>query len=163
MAVLPILRDPDPRLRQVASAVTRFDERLHSRIADLTETLYSTTAIGLSAPQVGINERFLVMDLSAARNTPEVYVNPDIVWRHTSALVEETCLSVPGVRAHVRRAIRLLVRFQDQRGVPHERELSDMHAVCLQHEIDHLDGKLFLDRLPWLVRWWLRRQKTAAA
>lgn len=163
MAILPILTLPDPRLRAVAAPVSRFDDALRREVDDLVDTLYSTTAIGLSATQVGIPRRFLVMDLSVTRDTPEVFINPDIEWRNTIALVEESCLSVPAVVGNVRRAIRLLVRYQDAHGQALERELADMHAVCLQHEIDHLDGKLFVDRLPWLERWRLRRRGLAAA
>jgi peptide deformylase len=163
MAILPILTIPDPRLRQVSKPVMQFDAGLRERVGDLVDTLYSTRAIGLSANQVGFAERFLVMDLSAERNAAEVYINPDIEWRNTIALVQESCLSVPDVSANVRRAIRLLVRYQDLDGQAQERELADLHAVCLQHELDHLDGKLFVDRLPWLERWRLRRRGLAAA
>lgn len=158
MAVLPILTVPDPRLRRAALPVRCFDDGLRRRIDDLVDTLRAAGGIGLSANQVGYPERFLVMDLSAERDRPEVYVNPEIEWRNTDALVEESCLSVPGVVGNVRRAIRLCVRFQDRDGAAQERELADMRAVCLQHEIDHLDGRLFTDRLPWLERLRLRRR-----
>ncbi len=140
MSRLPILEYPDPRLRLRSKPVTAFDEGLGRLIDDLLETLYSTTGIGLSAPQAGDHRQVLVMDLSGSASEPQVYVNPEILASAVPALVEESCLSVPGVVDRVVRATRLRVRARDRSGQPFERDLEGMHAVCLQHELDHLGG-----------------------
>jgi peptide deformylase len=151
VAVLPIIEYPDPRLRRRAAPVTRFDGGT-MRLADaLLETLYDKGGIGLSAPQVGVFERVAVTDLSGEATDPQVYVNPEVLSRSAIGLVEESCLSVPGVVGNVFRATRVRVRAQDRQGQTFERDLDGMHAVCLQHEIDHLEGKLFIDRL-WFWR-----------
>jgi peptide deformylase len=161
MARLAILEYPDPRLRQPSRPVTAFDADLGQLIDDLFETLYGTTGIGLSAPQAGDLRRVLVMDLSGNASAPQVYVNPEILASARPGLVEESCLSVPGVVGNVVRATRLRVRAQDRDGHPFERDLEDMHAVCVQHEMDHLDGRLFVDRLSWIRR--LRARAAAKA
>jgi len=146
----PILEYPDPRLRQRSAPVSIFDDDLGRLVGDLFDTLYATSGIGLSAPQLGTLQRVLIMDHSGSASAPEVYVNPELLQRAAIGIVEESCLSVPGVTGNVFRATRVRVRAQDQRGAAFERELEGMPAVCLQHEIDHLEGKLFIDRLmPW--------------
>ena len=157
MPALPILEYPDPRLRATAEPVTRFDEDLESFVEDLKMTLYETEGIGLAGPQTGDCRRILVMDLSRERDMPEVFINPEIIRRDVPGLVEESCLSVPGVVQNVIRHTQVRVRAVDAQGEAFERELSDMHAVCLQHEIDHLDGMLFIDRLSLLKRWKVKR------
>lgn len=147
MARLAILEYPDPRLHEAAAPVVAFDAALAGLIDDLFETLYATSGIGLSAPQVGVLRQVSVMDLSADRNEPQVFVNPEITARARWGLVEESCLSVPGVVANVVRATRVTVHASDRAGEAFERALEDMHAVCIQHEADHLAGKLFIDRL----------------
>jgi peptide deformylase len=166
MAVLAILEHPDGRLRQRSAAVTRFDGALGRLADDLLETLYDKGGIGLSAPQVGAEGRVAVMDLSGSAADPHVFVNPVILSRSAFGLVEESCLSVPGVVGSVFRATRVRVRAQDRGGQSFERDLDGMHAVCLQHEIDHLEGKLFIDRL-WfwqrlMIKVRAKRQATAA-
>jgi peptide deformylase len=161
MARLAILEYPDPRLRRPSVPVDRFDADLARRIDDLLETLYGTTGIGLSAPQAGDLRQVLVMDLSGSASAPQVYVNPEILTSTLPGLVEESCLSVPGVVGNVVRATQLRVRAQDRTGVSFERDLEGMHAVCLQHEMDHLQGRLFIDRLSWFRR--LRARATAKA
>jgi len=156
MAELEILKLPDPRLREASAEVTHFDQPLADFVADLTETLYGTTGIGLSAPQVGDPRRIFVMDLSASRSEPQVFINPKILGRSVLARVEESCLSIPGVEGMVLRHIELRVEAFDVEGRLFERELQDMEAVCVQHEIDHLNGILFVDRLPLLQRLKLR-------
>jgi peptide deformylase len=151
MALLTILEYPDPRLRLRSVPVSTFDAEVARLADDLLETLYATTGIGLSAPQAGINRRVVVMDLSGSASAPEVYVNPEILSRAVPALVEESCLSVPGVVGNLVRETQLRVVAQDLTGQVFERDLTDMHAVCLQHEMDHLAGRLFIDRLS-LVR-----------
>ena len=157
MSTLPILEYPDPRLREVAEPVTRFDDELRVFIGDLTTTLYATGGIGLAGPQTGDRRRVLVMDLSVERDTPEVFINPEIVSRDVPGLVEESCLSVPDVVENIIRHTRVRVRAVDEQGLAFERDLSDIHAVCLHHELDHLDGMLFIDRLSLLKRWRVKR------
>ncbi|MCR9221946.1 MAG: peptide deformylase [Alphaproteobacteria bacterium] len=152
-----ILEDPDPRLRLPSEPVDRFDASLAQLVEDLCDTLYAGSAIGLSAPQIDDRRRVLVMDLSRQRTAPQVFVNPTILSRGAArGLVEESCLSLPGVSAKVMRAVQLRAAARDAAGRPFERDLADMEAVCLQHEMDHLDGVLFTDRLSLLRRLGLR-------
>jgi peptide deformylase len=161
MARLAILEYPDPRLRQSSRPVTAFNADLGRLIDDLFETLYGTTGIGLSAPQAGDLRRVLVMDLSGNATAPQVYINPEILASTMPGLVEESCLSVPGVVGNVVRATQVRVRAQDKDGKAFECDLEGMHAVCVQHEMDHLDGRLFVDRLSWIRR--LRARAAAKA
>ncbi len=167
MARQAILEYPDPRLRQRCAAVLSFDDALRQLVRDLLDTLHATSGIGLSAPQTGALRRVLVMDHSGNATAPEVYVNPMILARSAVGIVEESCLSVAGVTGNVVRATRVRVQAQDQTGTSFERDLEGMPAVCLQHEIDHLDGKLFIDRLmPWrrlMLRFSLPREVRQAA
>jgi peptide deformylase len=163
MARLPILEYPDLRLRQRAEPVAAFDGELERLVDDLIETLYGTTGIGLSAPQAGIRRQVLVMDLSDTRTAPEAYVNPEILTSAGPGLVEESCLSVPGVVGNVVRATQLRVRARHPAGNVFERDLEGMHAVCLQHEMDHLAGKLFVDRLSLIRRIQVRVAAAARA
>lgn len=156
MACLTILEEPDPRLRAVAKPVETFDSDLAMLAKDLTETLHSTSGIGLSAPQVGRSIQLLVMDLSEERNTPEIYINPQIQLTGQRCMVEESCLSLPGLEGVVPRVTAVRVRALDLAGNAFERELQDMHAVCLQHEMDHLAGRLFIDRVSLLHRLYMR-------
>jgi peptide deformylase len=152
MARLPILEYPDPRLRLRAEQVTTFDHALGKLTDDLVETLHVSGGIGLSAPQAGIQLQVLVIDLSGGASAPHVYVNPQILTRSAPGLVEESCLSVPGIVGNVVRATQLRVLARDVAGAVFESDLEGMHAVCLQHEMDHLVGKLFVDRLSLLRR-----------
>lgn len=152
MAVLPILTHPDPRLRQPALPVGDFDASLARLVDDLRDTLRASGGIGLAAPQAGDRRRVLVMDLSGGIEPAEVFVNPEILARDAPGLVEESCLSVPGLVGNVVRATRLHVRARTPDGERFERALEGMRAVCLQHEVDHLDGRLFVDRLSFLAR-----------
>ncbi len=165
MARLAILEYPDPRLRVPSKPVTRFDAALSRRIDDLIETLHAAEAIGLSAPQVDDRRQLLVMDLSGDGSAPQVYVNPEILDSSTLGLVEESCVSLPGIVGNVIRPTEVRVRAQDRSGEPFERHLSGMQAVCLQHEMDHLAGKLLVDRLSLLRRLRIRvaaaRRRTA--
>ncbi|MCU0836763.1 MAG: peptide deformylase [Chromatiaceae bacterium] len=160
MACLPILEYPDPRLRLRSAPVVAFDADLARLVTDLLETLYTTGGIGLSAPQTGQARQVVVMDLSGNASDPRVFVNPEILATAVPGLVEESCLSVPGVVGNLIRATRVRVRAQDRSGESFECELEGMHAVCLQHEMDHLEGKLFVDRLSLLRR--LRARAAAA-
>jgi len=158
MAVLPILEYPDPRLRDRAVPVTAFDEALGRLIDDMLETMYAAPGIGLSATQVNVHRRLLVVDVSEKRDEPLVFVNPEIVSREGAAKTEEGCLSVPGIFDQVERAAKVRVRAQDRTGAWFERDFDGMLAVCLQHEMDHLDGKLFVDYLSDLKRERIRKK-----
>lgn len=163
MAILPILEYPDPRLRLRADPVAEFDADLAQLIEDLRETLEATKGMALSAPQTGDRRRVALVDLPGGATTPALYVNPEILARTAPGFVEESCLSVPGVTGSVWRATRITVRASDRSGETVVRDLEGMHAVCVQHEIDHLEGRLFIDRL-WPVRRLLvRRQLDALA
>ena len=158
MALLPILEYPDPRLRTKALPVTVFDAALRRRIDDLFETMYAAPGIGLAATQVDWHQRLLVIDVSKDENEREVFINPEILSREGQAAGEEGCLSVPGIYDEVPRAERVRVRFQDADGTVRERDVDGMLAVCLQHEMDHLDGKLFVDYLSELKRQRIRKK-----
>jgi peptide deformylase len=158
MALLPILEFPDPRLRTRAEPVQQFDAALRELIADMLQTMYAAPGIGLAATQVDVHRRLLVMDVSAGQDQPQVYINPEIVTRDGVEVSEEGCLSVPNIFEQVERAASVRVRAQDEHGAPFERELTGLAAVCLQHELDHLAGKLFVDYLSGLKRERIRRK-----
>jgi len=158
MARLSILEFPDPRLRTRAEPVARFDAPLVRLVEDMIETMYAARGIGLAATQVNVHRRLLVMDVSDEHAEPREYVNPQLLAREGSEESEEGCLSVPQVYEKVKRAERVRVRAQDRHGVWFERELEGLAAICLQHEMDHLDGKLFVDYLSSLKRDRIRRK-----
>jgi peptide deformylase len=158
MALLQILEFPDPRLRTRAQPVTQVDASLRKLVDDLFETMYSAPGIGLAATQVNVPKRLLVIDISDRRDQPLVLINPDIVAREGVEETEEGCLSVPGVFDKVTRAEKILVRALDRDGKPFELEADGLLAVCIQHEIDHLDGKLFVDYLSELKRTRIRKK-----
>jgi peptide deformylase len=158
MALLPILEFPDPRLRTRAEPVQQFDAALRQLVADMLQTMYAAPGIGLAATQVDVHRRLLVMDVSAGHDQPQIYINPEIVTRDGVEVSEEGCLSVPNIFEQVERVARIQVRAQDEHGAPFERELTGLAAVCLQHEIDHLAGKLFVDYLSALKRERIRRK-----
>lgn len=162
MARLPILQYPDPRLRQKALPVLEFDGELGQFVDDLFETLHGTTGIGLSAVQAGDLRQVLVMDLSGSASEPREYINPEILSTSAPGIVEESCLSLPGIVGNVIRATQLRVRARDRTGRVFEEDLEGMYAVCLQHEVDHLEGKLFIDRLSWFRRLRIRWSKGAS-
>ena len=152
MAKLEILEFPDARLRTVAKPVETVDDDLRQLIDDMLETMYDAQGIGLAATQVDVHRRLLVLDISESRDTPHVYINPEIVSSEGSETCEEGCLSVPGIYADVSRAERVRVSALDRNGEPFEQDLDGLHAICLQHEMDHLNGKLFVDYLSPLKR-----------
>ncbi len=158
MAQLAILQYPDPRLTRTAEIVTRFDASLRELAQSMIETLRASGGIGLAAPQVGVNLRVFVADVSESRDATRVFVNPTIVERAAPGMVEESCLSVPGVMEVVPRALRLRVSALDADGRPFDLDADGILAACVQHEIDHLDGRLFIDRLSWLKRSGVRRR-----
>lgn len=152
MPVRKIVEYPDERLRTPSIEVTQFDAGLDSLITDLFDTLYATPGIGLCAPQLGDHRRVLVMDLSDDDSAPQVFVNPRIIKKSGLGIADEACLSLPGIVGKVIRSGRVLAAAQDRAGKPFERDMANMEAICLQHEIDHLDGTLFVDRLSWFSR-----------
>ena len=156
-----ILEFPDTRLRETSSPVTEFGAHAAGLVEDLLETLYGTTAIALSAPQIDRREQVLVMDLSGEKSAPQVFINPEILGKRAWGFVEESCLSLPGVTGSFIRATEVLVRAHDVEGKPFERALSGMEAVCLQHEMDHLVGKLFVDKMSVFKRLSVRAQAAA--
>jgi peptide deformylase len=144
---LAILEHPDPRLRRTARPVTEFGAPLQRLVDDMFETMYAARSIGLAATQVDEHLQVIVMDVSGAATDPRVFINPEILSRQGVGMVEEGCLSLPGVQESVQRSLALRVRALDRHGASSEHELEQMHAVCLQHEADHLAGILFIDRL----------------
>jgi peptide deformylase len=158
MARLPILEFPDPRLRTRAQPVRNFDAALQQLIADMLETMYVAPGIGLAATQVDVHRALLVMDTSDGHDQPQVYINPEILTREGVESSEEGCLSVPSVFEEVQRSARVRVRAQNADGSTFERDLEGLDAVCLQHEMDHLAGKLFVDYLSTLRRERIRRK-----
>jgi peptide deformylase len=158
MAKLNILEFPDPRLTTVATAVESFDEPLKKLVEDMTETMYSANGIGLAATQVNVHKRLLVLDVSENQDQPRVYINPEILSQAGEQTHEEGCLSVPGIYASVKRAENITVRAQDIEGNTFEEQLEELHAVCIQHEMDHLIGRLFVDYLSPLKRNMVRKK-----
>ena len=158
MAQLTILEFPDPRLRTRAAPVEDFDASLARLVDDLLETMYAAPGIGLAATQVNVHLRLIVVDVSETRSEPQVFINPEILAREGAAQSEEGCLSVPEVYELVERAARVRVRAQDRHGACFERQLEGLSAVCVQHEMDHLEGKLFVDYLSSLKRERIRRR-----
>tara|TARA_R110001592_G_scaffold363043_1_gene679574 strand:+ start:55898 stop:56404 length:507 start_codon:yes stop_codon:yes gene_type:complete len=159
MAVLEILEFPDPRLRTKAKPVTQVTEATRRLIADMLETMYQAPGIGLAATQVNVHERLLVIDTSEDRNNPLVFINPEItVLDPNLGEYDEGCLSVPGFYETVSRPSRIKVTALDRNGESFTQELDGLLAICLQHEIDHLEGKLFIDYLSPLKRQRIRKK-----
>jgi peptide deformylase len=158
MAILDILHFPDPRLRQRAREVDKVDDRLRELIDDMFATMYQAPGIGLAATQVNVHKRVVVIDVSQDQDQPQVYINPEIVWQDGVEQMDEGCLSVPGVYERVQRAERIKVQALNPNGESFELETSGLLAVCIQHEIDHLDGKLFVDYLSQLKRQRIRKK-----
>ena len=167
MSKLNILEFPDPRLTTVASDVDTFDESLKKLVQDMTETMYFANGIGLAATQVNVHKRLLVLDISEDQDRPQVYINPQILTSEGEQDHEEGCLSVPGIYARVSRAENITLRAQDLEGNTFEEKLTGLHSVCVQHEMDHLIGRLFVDYLSPLkrnmVRKKLEKQRKVAA
>ncbi len=150
MALLPILRFPDPRLRKVAVPITNIDDGIRRLAADMAETMYEAPGIGLAATQVDVHKQLIVIDVSEEKNTLLVLINPEIVADEGEQVGEEGCLSVPGVYDKVERAERVTVRYLDLDGQSCEIDAEGLLAVCIQHELDHLHGKVFVDHLSLL-------------
>ena len=158
MALLTILEYPDPRLRTTAAPVDRVDDNIRRLIDDMLETMYAAPGVGLAASQVNVHKRIIVVDVSDKRDTPYALINPQIDLLEGEQETQEGCLSVPGFYELVKRADRVRVRALDRNGKPFELETDGMLAVCIQHECDHLEGKLFVDYLSSLKRQRIRKK-----
>jgi len=171
MALLPILEFPDPRLRTKAAIIEPAqlaDPAFQRLVDDMFETMYEAPGIGLAASQVDVHQRFMVIDVSEEKNRPLVFVNPEILERAGEQVYQEGCLSVPNIFADVTRANEITVKALDRNGQPFEMHVDGLLAVCIQHEMDHLEGKLFVDYLSPLKREMVRKKlakarRTAAA
>lgn len=152
MAILTILEYPDPRLRNKALPVEEVNQSIQKLLDDMLETMYAAPGIGLAAPQVNQSRRIVVIDISEEKNSPLCLVNPEILWTSGKEEMNEGCLSVPGVFEKVERAEKVKIKALDRNGAYFELETDGLLAVCIQHEIDHLDGKLFVDYLSPLKR-----------
>ncbi len=167
MALLPILRYPDPRLHKVAEPVREVDDRIRKLVRDMAETMYEAPGVGLAATQVDVHERVIVIDVSEEGNELRVLINPEILWMSDELQVyEEGCLSVPGIYDQVERAARIRVRALNENGETYEFDAEGLLAVCVQHEMDHLMGKVFVEYLSPLkqnrIRTKLRKQEREA-
>lgn len=158
MSQLEILTFPNPRLRAVAKPVTQVDDQIRRHIDDMFETMYAAPGIGLAATQVDAHHRFMVIDVSEGKDQPLVFVNPQILARQGEQVYQEGCLSVPGIFADVTRADAITVRYLDRDGGEQELATDGLLAVCIQHEMDHLEGKLFVDYLSPLKREMVRKK-----
>jgi len=158
MAILTILEFPDERLRKKALPITEVDDTIRRIAADMLETMYEAPGIGLAATQVNIRKRMVVLDISDEKNDPICLINPEIISKLGTEESEEGCLSVPGVFEKVHRAESIVFKALDLDGQPFEKQVSGLLAVCIQHELDHLDGKLFVDYLSPLKRQLARKK-----
>jgi len=158
MATLDILRFPDPRLRNKAKTVDSVDDSIRQLADDMLDTMYKAPGIGLAATQVNVAKRVIVVDVSEKQDEPLVLINPELLETTGSEEMEEGCLSVPGYYEKVTRAEKIRVKALDREGEAFETEMDGLLAVCVQHEIDHLDGKLFVDYLSSLKRQRIRKK-----
>ena len=160
MAIRPILHYPDPRLRTPGERVEAFGPELHELIDDMAETMYAAPGVGLAAPQIGVSKRIFIIDVATDDDEPSdlrVFINPELVELEGECLFDEGCLSFPGAREEIERAERVKVRAQDLSGATFEMDATGLLAIAVQHENDHLDGKLMIDRLGVLRRRLLHR------
>jgi len=153
MSLLPILRYPDPRLHTVAKPVTEVDERIRRLVDDMLETMYAADGVGLAATQVDVHERVIVIDTSESRDRPRVLINPELIAQSDEMVIgEEGCLSVPQIYDKVERHARVTVRALGRDGQPYQFDAEGLESVCVQHEMDHLVGKVFVEYLSALKR-----------
>jgi peptide deformylase len=153
MSLLNILRYPDPRLHKVAKPVTVFDARLKKLVADMADTMYDAPGVGLAASQIDVHQRIVVIDISETHDALQVFINPEVIWASAEKKVyDEGCLSVPGIYDNVERPAQVKVRALNVDGTPFEISADGLMAVCIQHEIDHLNGKVFVEYLSPLKR-----------
>lgn len=164
--ILPILSYPDKRLREPGKEVDAFDAELHRLIDDMAETMYAAPGVGLAAPQVGVSKRLFIVDVAADEDEPSdlrVFINPRIISAEGETTFNEGCLSFPGIREDIDRAASVKVRALDKNGTPFELEADGLLAIAIQHENDHLDGKLMIDHLSVLRRRLVHRAMTKRA
>lgn len=147
MAILNILHYPDERLHKIAEPIRQFDDKLQQLIDDMAETMYAAPGIGLAATQVDVHVRLVVIDISEEKNALMVLINPEIIAAEGETTYEEGCLSVPGIYEEVSRAEKVKIKALDRAGKPFELETGGLLAICIQHEIDHLNGKVFIEKL----------------
>jgi len=157
MTILKILEFPNPKLRITASPIDTVNDELQKTIDDMFETMYAAPGIGLAATQVDIHKRLLVMDITAEKDQPFVMINPEVTKKEGNVISNEGCLSIPGYQDDVERYEAISIKYLDRRGVSHEKELNGLLAICVQHEIDHLNGKLFIDYLSEAKRQKIRK------
>jgi peptide deformylase len=162
MAILNILQFPDPRLRKTATPIMQVDDKVRRTVDDMFETMYDAPGIGLAAVQVDVYKQIIVMDVSQAKNQPICMINAEILAKEGEEEMEEGCLSIPGVLENVKRAERVTVRALNRDGEPFELAADGLLAVCIQHEMDHLVGKLFVDYLSPLKRQRIQRRAEKA-
>ncbi len=158
MSTLNILHFPDPKLRQKATPVAEVNDEIRALVDDMFETMYAAPGIGLAAVQVNVLKRVIVIDISEDKNQPQCFINPEIVERSGEEKMEEGCLSVPGIYEPVSRAKDIAVRYLDRDGSAQELTVDSLLAVCIQHEMDHLEGKLFVDYLSEMKRNRIRKK-----
>ena len=152
MSILTVLEFPDRRLRTKAKEVTVFDQAIKTLVDDMTETMYEAKGVGLAATQINVHQRVIVIDVSEEKDAPLCLINPEIIEKEGIEESEEGCLSVPGFFENIKRADHVKIKAQDKEGKPFEMEAGELLSVCIQHEMDHLDGKLFVDYLSPLKR-----------
>lgn len=158
MSLLPLLHFPDPRLRLKAKPVTDFDQNLQTLIDDMFETMYEGNGIGLAANQINVQQRIIVLDISDDSSQPQCFINPEIKYKEGTEESTEGCLSVPNIYETVKRAERIQIEAYDRHGKLIQLETDGLLAICLQHETDHLDGKLFVDYLSPLKRKFIQKK-----
>ena len=158
MAILPILEYPDPRLKRIARPVTEFTPEIQRRVADMAETMYAAPGIGLAATQVDDHRCIIVIDVSPDKSDLKVFINPELIEADGEIVGEEGCLSVPGIYEKVERAERVTVHYQDAEGQHQALVAEGLLAVCIQHELDHLNGKVFVDHLSQLKQTRIRNK-----
>ena len=158
MPLLDILVYPDDRLRKVAAPVSAVDDAVRSLVDDMFETMYDAPGVGLAATQIDVHERIVVIDVSEDKDEPLTLINPEILDSKGKLVGEEGCLSIPGIYENVDRAESIVFKALDREGVPYEMEADGLLAVCVQHEVDHLDGKLFVDYLSALKKRRIRKK-----
>ena len=158
MSTLPILLFPDTQLRKVAKSVEEVDGRIDELVGNMLETMYDAPGIGLAATQVNVHERVVVIDVSEECDSPLVLINPEIVDKHGDSEAQEGCLSIPGVYENIKRPAEVHIKALGRDGNPYELSADGLLATCIQHEVDHLDGKLFVDYLSTLKRNRIRKQ-----
>lgn len=158
MALLPIIEFPDPRLRTIAKPIAQVDQAIRQLIDDMFETMYEAPGIGLAATQVNVHQQLLVLDVSEDKSRPMVFINPEVLSTEGSQVYQEGCLSVPGIFADVKRADKITVRALDRDGKSFELNADGLLAVCIQHEMDHLAGKVFVDYLSPLKKELVRKK-----